>query len=90
MEMTGSHAEKRLTVTTELGLHARVATSIARKLQNFVCEVTLVKDGMEADARSVLGLLLLAATPGSEVTVRAEGPDSQEAITEITRLLEDE
>ncbi len=90
MEMIAGLVEKRLTVNIELGIHARVATSIVTKLQPFECNVTVVKDGVEADARSVLGLLLLAATCGSEITVRADGPDSREAVMEISRLLENE
>jgi len=82
--------EKSLTVHNEQGLHARVATLVVKALQNFTCRVTVVKDGVEVDARSVLGLLLLAATHGSEILVRAQGPDSREAIHEISRLIEDD
>ncbi len=82
--------ETTLTVSNELGLHARVATMMVQAMQNYACQVTLVKDGVEVDARSVLGLLLLAATPGSEVLVRAHGPDSSRAIQEISRLIQDE
>jgi phosphocarrier protein HPr len=90
MEMTASLVEKRLIVNLELGLHARVATSIVRNLEPFECRVTVAKDGVEADGRSILELLLLAATSGSEITVRADGPDSREAVREISRLLDNE
>jgi phosphocarrier protein len=79
-----------VTVGKEFGLHARVATTMVQKLQEFCCEVTLSKDGVEVNARSVLGLLLLAATPGSELTLKAHGPDSQRAIEEICRLIQNE
>jgi phosphotransferase system HPr (HPr) family protein len=82
--------ETTLTVSNQLGLHARVATMMVQAMQNYTCQVTLVKDGVEVDARSVLGLLLLAATPGSELLVRAHGPDSRRAIQEISRLIQDE
>jgi phosphotransferase system HPr (HPr) family protein len=82
--------ETTLTVSNQLGLHARVATMMVQAMQNYTCQVTLVKDGVEVDARSVLGLLLLAATPGSELLVRAHGPDSGRAIQEISRLIQDE
>ncbi|MFH0825503.1 MAG: HPr family phosphocarrier protein [Pseudomonadota bacterium] len=82
--------EKTLEVRNGLGLHARVATSIVRALQNYSCQVTLVKDDVEVDARSVLGLLLLAATPGSTLLARATGPDSMDAIGALDRLFRDE
>lgn len=80
--------EKILTVENQLGLHARVATMMVQAMSNYSSQVTVIKDGVEVDARSVLGLLLLAATPGSEIVVRAQGPDSVEAIEAICRLLE--
>lgn len=82
--------EKTLTVGNRLGLHARVATMMVQTMRNYSCQVTLVKDGVEVDARSVLGLLLLAASPGSEIVVRAQGQDSMEAINEISRIIQDE
>jgi phosphocarrier protein HPr len=82
--------EKTLTVGNRLGLHARVATMMVQTMRNYSCQVTLVKDGVEVDARSVLGLLLLAASPGSEIVVRAQGLDSMEAINEISRIIQDE
>lgn len=82
--------EQTLTVGNQLGLHARVATMMVQAMRNYSSKVTLCKDGVEVDARSVLGLLLLAATPGSEILVRAQGPDSKEAIETIGRLIQDE
>jgi phosphocarrier protein HPr len=82
--------EERLTVTNRLGIHARVATMMVQTMRNYVAQVTLAKDGVEVDARSVLGLLLLAATPGSEILVRAEGSDGREAIQEIIKLVQDD
>ena len=49
-----------------------------------------MKDGVQADGRSVLDLLLLAATPGSEIVVRASGPDAEAAVKEISRLVQNE
>jgi len=63
---------------------------MVQSMRNYSCQVTLVKDGVEVDARSVLGLLLLAASPGSEIVVRAQGSDSMEAIHEISRIIQDE
>jgi phosphocarrier protein HPr len=82
--------EKRLIVPEGLGLHARVATSLVKAMEQYSCQVTLIKDDVEVNARSVLGLLLLAASPGSELLVRATGQDSVQAIEEITRLIKDD
>ena len=69
--------EKTVTIGNQLGLHARVATALVQTMKRHTCQVTVAKDGMEVDARSVLGLLLLAATPGAELIIRAQGPGSQ-------------
>jgi phosphocarrier protein HPr len=80
--------EKTIVIGNELGLHARVATALVKTMKQHSCQVTLAKDGMEVDARSVLGLLLLAATPGAELMIRAHGPGSLDAVRQISELLE--
>jgi phosphocarrier protein HPr len=82
--------EEKIVVSNELGLHARVATMIVQKMQNFTCHVSLTLHGVEVNARSVLGLLLLAASPGSEVLVKAQGAGSHEAIEVIRQLVQNE
>lgn len=90
MADNGNVIERTLVVNNPMGLHARVATSMVKAMDKYRCRVTLQKDSVEADARSVLSLLLLAATPGSEILVRAEGPDSLAAVSEIDRLIQEE
>jgi len=82
--------EKTVTIRNQLGLHARVATALVQTMKRHTCQVTLAKDGMEVDARSVLGLLLLAASPGAELIIRAQGPGSLEAVEQISKLLEND
>jgi phosphotransferase system HPr (HPr) family protein len=82
--------ERILVVSNPMGLHARVATMMVKAMNKYQCRVTLEKDAIEADARSVLSLLLLAATPGSHIVVRAHGPDSVAAVTEIDRIIQHE
>lgn len=86
--MTEEFIEKTIVVGNQMGLHARVATVVVQMMRNYECQVTLVKDGMEVDARSVLGLLLLAATPGSELIIKGNGPDSRDAIQSICEIIE--
>jgi len=90
MNMQREKLEKALIVNSQQGLHARIATLVVQAMQKLSCEVTVVKDGVEVNAKSVLGLLLLAATAGTEIIVRAQGPDSTKAIEEFSRLIEHE
>ena len=88
MNVSEDFIEKTIVVGNQMGLHARVATVVVQLMRNFECQVTIVKDGIEVDARSVLGLLLLAATPGSELTIRGNGPNSKNAVEKICELIE--
>ncbi len=86
--LTEDFVQKTVIVGNQMGLHARVATVVVQTMRNYECQVTLAKDGMEVDARSVLGLLLLAATPGSEIIIKGNGPDSKSAVDSICKLIE--
>jgi phosphotransferase system HPr (HPr) family protein len=90
MKAEAERLERVLKVNIAQGLHARVATMVVQAMQHYSCQVTVIKDGVEADARSVLGLLLLAATPGSEILVRATGSGASQAIEKLRLLIENE
>jgi phosphocarrier protein len=82
--------EKRtLTIKNKLGLHARAANMIVQVASNFACTITVNKDGIEASARSIMGLLLLAAGQGAKIVVKATGRDAKEAIEALSKLVED-
>lgn len=81
--------ERDLPVVNRLGLHARAAAKLVHAAASFSSEIHLSKDGEEVDAKSILGVLLLAAAQGSEVTVRCEGEDEQEALDAIAALFAD-
>lgn len=81
--------ERDLEVTNRLGLHARAAAKLVHTAGAFSSQIHLAVDGEEVDAKSILGILLLAAAQGSEVTVRCEGADEQEAMEAIARLFAD-
>jgi phosphocarrier protein HPr len=74
-------------IINELGLHARAATKLVQLASQFESEVTVAKDGQSANAKSVMGVLLLCGSRGSSVTVRARGPDAQAAVDAIGRLI---
>ena len=79
--------ESETEIVNRLGLHARAAAKLVHAAGAFQSRVTLAKDGEEVDAKSILGLLLLAAGQGSRVTVRCDGEDEDTALAAITRLI---
>ncbi len=81
--------EREVEIVNRLGLHARAAAKLVHRASEFDSEVTLVKDGEEVDAKSILGILLLAAAQGSRLIVRAEGPDEQAALAAVAELIAD-
>ena len=80
--------ERTFIITNKLGLHARAANMVVQVASNFESAITMNKDGIEANAKSIMGLLLLAAGQGSRIVVRAEGKDCREAIEKIGDLIE--
>jgi phosphocarrier protein HPr len=80
--------ERTFTIKNKLGLHARAANMVVQTASNFACSITVTKDGIEANAKSIMGLLLLAAGKGSKVVVRAEGKDAEAAIKQLGKLIE--
>ena len=81
--------EVELTIVNELGLHARAAAKLVHAASSFRCRVMVVSGGEEVDAKSILGLLLLAAPKGSRLLVRCDGPDEATAISTIAALIAD-
>ncbi len=82
-----SEREERFLIVNELGLHARAATKLVQLAGKFRAEVLVEKDGQEANAKSVMGVLLLCGQKGTYVTVRAEGDDADEAVRQIGELI---
>lgn len=81
--------EKIIRVGNSLGLHARPAGKISQEAQRYAASITVHSCDMEADAKSILDLLSLAAPQGTELTLRAHGPDADAAISGLSRLFED-
>ncbi|HEX2463559.1 MAG TPA: HPr family phosphocarrier protein [Thermoanaerobaculia bacterium] len=74
-------------IVNRLGLHARAAAKLVHLASSFESDVHLVSDGEVVDAKSILGVLLLAAAQGMTITVRCSGRDEQEALAAITALI---
>lgn len=77
-----------VTVKNAEGLHMRPADKLVRTAAGFQCQIELERAGQIADCRSILSLLTLGATQGSELVLRAQGPDADEAIRVIGQLFE--
>ena len=78
---------KKLTLTNKLGLHLRAASKLSNLATTFQCDISISNDdGKKINAKSVLGITLLAAAFGSSVYIEAEGKDETKAICEIEKL----
>lgn len=83
-----AHAEKTVVLANRMGLHARPSTQIASTASRHAADLTITKDDMTVDAKSVLELLMLAAECGSELTIHGDGDDAQAAVLAIAGLIE--
>ncbi len=75
-------------IVNKKGLHARASARLVEAAARFASHVTVTKDGQTVDARSIMGLMMLAASLGSEIQIVAEGPDAEEAMTAILALVD--
>jgi phosphocarrier protein HPr len=80
-------ASAKFTIVNELGLHARAATKLVQLASKFECEVQLTHAGQAANAKSVMGVLLLCGSKGTAVEVIATGPRAQECVDAIGELI---
>lgn len=81
--------ESKVEIVNRLGLHARAAAKLVHTAGAFASNVTLMKDGDEVDAKSILGLLQLGAPKGSFVFVRCDGNDESAAMEAVSQLIAD-
>lgn len=80
--------ERTFTIVNKLGLHARAAARLVQTANRFQSDITIARDGQSANAKSIMGVLMLAASKGSDVTVRVQGPDGAEALAALGELIE--
>ena len=79
--------EARATVANRLGLHARPAAELVKTAPRFESEIEIAQDGMWVNAKSILGVMTLAAERGSELSIKADGPDADAAVGAIAELI---
>jgi phosphocarrier protein HPr len=80
-------AERSVEIVNERGLHARASAKFVKLAATFDAEVTVSKDGATVDARSIMGLMMLAAGPGCCIDIKAEGPEAQAAVDALAELV---
>jgi phosphocarrier protein len=80
---------KELEISNKLGLHARAAAKLVELAGRFESEVWLRKEGRRVDAKSIMGIMMLAAGRGTVVEVGADGPDEEEALSGVEGLIRD-
>lgn len=81
--------EKKVLIQNERGLHARAATQLVQLAAKFPCEITLAKDGNEVNSKSIMGVLMLVASKGTTLVLRARGDRAAEAVAAIAALIDD-
>jgi len=84
---SGSALTKALLVANKLGMHARPAAMFVKTANRFDCDIFVEKDGETVNGKSIMGLMMLAAGPGSTLTVHADGQDASQALDELETLV---
>jgi phosphocarrier protein HPr len=80
-------AARNVEIVNKRGLHARASAKFVKLAASFDAEVKVSKDGQTVDARSIMGLMMLAAGPGSEIAIEAEGKEAAAAIEALAALV---
>lgn len=80
--------ERDAHIVNQDGLHARPAAQIVKLANSFASEIELSKDGVSVNGKSIMGVMMLAAEFGSSITIRAHGPDAEQAVEALVRLVE--
>lgn len=80
--------KREIEIINELGLHARPAAMFVKLANEFSCEITVEKGQEQVSGKSIMGIMMLAAGKGSKIRVIAEGPDAEEAVEEIKKLIQ--
>jgi len=79
--------ERQILICNKLGLHARASAKLVSTAGQFSSEIMLIKENMEVNAKSIMGIMMLAACKGTELTLRADGSDAEDALEAIEQLV---
>ena len=80
--------ERVVTIQNRNGLHARPAAEIVKTAAKFRCEITLIREDLEVNGKSIMGVMMLAAEFGSQLVIRCDGADEQPALDALAALIE--
>jgi phosphocarrier protein len=80
--------EKEITVTNKLGLHARPSAQLVQTASRFKSEVSITRDDLTVNGKSIMGVMMLAAEMGAVLRVRVDGPDEQESMDAIEKVFQ--
>ena len=81
--------KRTITINNRLGLHARASAKLTKLAGSFACEVFMSRNSRRVNAKSIMGVMMLAAGLGAEVEIEADGPDEQAAVSAIEALIVD-
>ena len=79
--------EEQLKINNKHGLHARPAAQFVKVAGKFKSDIKVIKDGLEVNGKSIMGIMMLAAEPGSEILIQVEGTDEKEAMNAFKELI---
>ena len=80
--------ERTVQIVNKAGLHARPAAEIVKLAAKYASDITVVRDELEVNGKSIMGVMMLAAECGSRLQLKAEGPDAAEALDALEKLIE--
>jgi phosphocarrier protein len=80
--------EREVAIVNRLGLHARPAAQLVQKASKFESEIKLKRQNLEVNAKSIMGVMMLAAEMGSNILIIAEGPDEREAVEALAQVVQ--
>lgn len=83
-----NHYSYKCMITNKLGLHARAAAKFVQLAFKFQSEITVIKDSISVNGKSIMGLLTLAAARGSELKISTKGKDAKQALDKLKALIE--
>ncbi|HET7904950.1 MAG TPA: HPr family phosphocarrier protein [Candidatus Eisenbacteria bacterium] len=81
--------EQQVVIQNRLGLHARACSVFVKEAAKYASHITLGRDGLEVNGKSILGVMMLAAERGAELSLKADGPDEAEALAGLVRVIDD-
>lgn len=80
-------AEQSVQIVNKHGLHARPAAEMVKTASRFTSDITIARDDLEVNGKSIMGVMMLAAEFGASITVRANGPDAEDAVAALAALV---